>query len=106
MTLAERDRAPYSFRETFNQKSRSSSPALLPGPSREQLQERNQMNGQPYVPPRVWTGDAGETGGSFACIHRAIAGATQGKALPLGATPLHIYSLPNPTAPHNKKNTW
>src|SRR3546814_7179300 len=84
MTLAERDRAPYSFRETFNQKSRSSSPALLPGPSREQLQERNQMTGEPYVPPRVWTWDAGETGGAFASINRPIAGATHEKDLPNG----------------------
>src|SRR3546814_13939855 len=84
------------LRETFNQKSRSSSPALLPGPSREQLQERNQMTGEPYVPPRVWTWDAGETGGAFASINRPIAGATHEKDLPIGEHPLQLYSLATP----------
>src|SRR3546814_12305157 len=97
------------LRETFNQKSRSSSPALLPGPSREQLQERNQMTGEPYVPPRVWTWDAGETGGAFASINRPIAGAPPAKDLPIGAHPLPLYSLatPNgqkgPPQPHDRK---
>src|SRR3546814_3544289 len=65
-------------------------------PSREQLQERNQMTGEPYVPPRVWTWDAGETGGAFASINRPIAGATHEKDLPIGEHPLQLYSLATP----------
>src|SRR3546814_5294107 len=84
------------LRETFNQKSRSSSPALLPGPSREQLQERNQMTGEPYVPPSVWTWDAGETGGAFTSINSPIAGATHEKDLPSGEHHLQLYSLVKP----------
>src|SRR3546814_16944687 len=90
------------LRETFNQKSRSSSPALLPGPSREQLHERNQMTGEPYVPPRVWTWAAGETGGAFASINRPIAGATTATALTIARHDHPLYSL---APPHGQTGT-
>src|SRR3546814_4961212 len=54
------------------------------------------MTGEPYVPPRVWTWDAGETGGAFASINRPIAGATHEKDLPIGEHPLQLYSLATP----------
>lgn len=54
------------------------------------------MTGEPYVPPRVWTWDAGKTGGAFASINRPIAGATHEKDLPVGEHPLQLYSLATP----------
>src|SRR5277367_1597384 len=41
-----------------------------------------------YVPPKVWTWDK-ESGGRFA-------GATHGKALPIGRHPFQLYSLATP----------
>lgn len=48
-----------------------------------------------YVPPKVWTWDAG-SGGRFASINRPIAGPTHEKDLPVGEHPLQLYSLGTP----------
>ena len=49
----------------------------------------------PYIPPKIWTWDQ-ESGGRFASINRPVAGATHGKALPVGKHPLQLYSLATP----------
>ncbi|MEP3303998.1 MAG: glutathione-dependent disulfide-bond oxidoreductase, partial [Roseibium sp.] len=48
-----------------------------------------------YVPPKVWTWDAGN-GGEWSKINRPIAGATHEKELPRGKHPLQLYSLGTP----------
>lgn len=48
----------------------------------------------PYTPPRVWA--TKESGGRFARINRATAGATHAQALPVGRHPLQLYSLATP----------
>ena len=48
-----------------------------------------------YVPPKVWTWDAGN-GGQFANINRPVSGATHDKALPVGAHPIQLYSMGTP----------
>ena len=48
-----------------------------------------------YVPPKVWTWDAG-SGGRFANINRPIAGPTHEAELPVGEHPLQLYSLATP----------
>jgi GSH-dependent disulfide-bond oxidoreductase len=48
-----------------------------------------------YVPPKVWTWEAG-SGGRFANINRPIAGPTHEKELPRGKHPLQLYSLGTP----------
>lgn len=48
-----------------------------------------------YVPPKVWRWEE-PSGGKFAAINRPISGATQEKALPIGAHPLQLYSLATP----------
>ncbi|TNE38942.1 MAG: glutathione-dependent disulfide-bond oxidoreductase, partial [Alphaproteobacteria bacterium] len=54
------------------------------------------MNNQStYVPPKVWNSDT-ESGGKFAKINRATAGATHEKKLPVGKHPLQLYSLGTP----------
>ena len=53
------------------------------------------MTDATYVPPRVWTWDAG-SGGKFANINRPIAGATHDKVLPKGKHPMQLHSLATP----------
>ena len=48
-----------------------------------------------YTPPKVWTPPAG-SGGRFASINRAVAGATHERDLPVGRHPLQLYSLATP----------
>nr|WP_170844700.1 glutathione-dependent disulfide-bond oxidoreductase [Aliiruegeria lutimaris] len=48
-----------------------------------------------YVPPKVWTWDAG-SGGEWASINRPISGPTHDKELPRGKHPLQLYSLATP----------
>ncbi|BFM03046.1 glutathione-dependent disulfide-bond oxidoreductase [Psychrobacter alimentarius] len=48
-----------------------------------------------YVPPKVWVQDK-ENGGKFASINRPTAGARYEKALPVGDSPLQLYSLNTP----------
>ena len=48
-----------------------------------------------YVPPKVWSWDAG-SGGKFANINRPIAGPTQDKDLVSGKHPLQLHSLATP----------
>ncbi|WP_289036496.1 glutathione-dependent disulfide-bond oxidoreductase [uncultured Roseibium sp.] len=48
-----------------------------------------------YVPPKVWTWDAGN-GGEWSKVNRPIAGATHEKELPRGKHPLQLYSLGTP----------
>ncbi|MGH8854346.1 MAG: glutathione-dependent disulfide-bond oxidoreductase [Telluria sp.] len=48
-----------------------------------------------YVPPAVWTPPA-SSGGAFASINRAVAGATHEQELPVGKHPLQLYSLGTP----------
>lgn len=48
-----------------------------------------------YVPPKVWVPPA-SSGGTFAAINRATAGATHDKPLPVGKHPLQLYSLATP----------
>lgn len=48
-----------------------------------------------YVPPKVWVPPA-SSGGTFAAINRATAGATHEKPLPVGKHPLQLYSLATP----------
>ena len=54
-------------------------------------------NNQPagYVPPKVWTWEAGN-GGQFANINRPTSGATHDKALPVGKHPFQLYSMGTP----------
>ncbi len=47
-----------------------------------------------YIPPQVWT--AKPSGGRFAAINRATAGATHDRELPVGRHPLQLYSLGTP----------
>ncbi len=49
-----------------------------------------------YVPPTVWTWEAGAATGKFASINRPIDGATHDKVLPIGKHPLQLYSLATP----------
>jgi GST-like protein len=53
------------------------------------------MTDATYVPPKVWTWDAG-SGGKFANINRPIAGATHDKVLPKGKHPMQLHSLATP----------
>jgi GST-like protein len=53
------------------------------------------MTNTTYVPPKVWTWDAG-SGGKFANINRPIAGATHDKVLPKGKHPMQLHSLATP----------
>ncbi|MBU3004465.1 glutathione-dependent disulfide-bond oxidoreductase [Paraglaciecola arctica] len=53
------------------------------------------MSDATYVPPKVWTWDAG-SGGKFANINRPVAGATHEKTLPVGKHPLQLHSLATP----------
>jgi GST-like protein len=53
------------------------------------------MTDAAYIPPKVWTWDQ-PSGGQFANINRPTAGATHGKALPVGKHPLQLYSLATP----------
>jgi GST-like protein len=53
------------------------------------------MTNTTYVPPKVWTWDAGG-GGKFANINRPIAGATHDKVLPKGKHPMQLHSLATP----------
>lgn len=53
------------------------------------------MPDTPYTPPRVWTPE-GSSGGRFADINRATAGATHEKDLPRGRHPMQLYSLGTP----------
>ncbi|MFT6589433.1 MAG: GST-like protein [Rhodoferax sp.] len=48
-----------------------------------------------YVPPKVWTWDAGN-GGEWAKINRPIAGPTHESTLARGQHPLQLYSLGTP----------
>src|ERR1700743_2789050 len=48
-----------------------------------------------YVPPKVWTWTK-PSGGTFANINRPISGPTHEKELPVGRTPLQLYSLATP----------
>ena len=48
-----------------------------------------------YVPPKIWTWDAG-SGGKFASINRPVSGATKEKELAVGKHPLQLYSLATP----------
>jgi GST-like protein len=48
-----------------------------------------------YVPPKVWTWNAGN-GGKFANINRPVSGATHERVLPIGRHPLQLYSLGTP----------
>ena len=50
---------------------------------------------KPYQPPTVWSSDKA-SGGQFAGINRAVAGATHEKELPVGEHPLQLYSLATP----------
>jgi GST-like protein len=53
------------------------------------------MTDAAYIPPKIWTWDQ-PSGGQFANINRPTAGATHGKALPVGKHPLQLYSLATP----------
>ena len=53
------------------------------------------MTDATYVPPKVWTWEAG-SGGKFANINRPIAGATHDKTLPVGKHPMQLHSLATP----------
>ena len=53
------------------------------------------MTDATYIPPKVWTWDAG-SGGKFANINRPIAGPTQDKDLASGQHPLQLHSLATP----------
>ena len=53
------------------------------------------MTDATFVPPKVWTWDAG-SGGKFANINRPIAGATRDKVLPKGKHPMQLHSLATP----------
>ncbi len=48
-----------------------------------------------YMPPAVWTWDAGN-GGPFASINRPTAGAQVERELPVGTHPFQLYSLGTP----------
>jgi GST-like protein len=48
-----------------------------------------------YTPPKVWTAPS-SSGGRFASINRAVAGATHDRPLPVGRHPLQLYSLATP----------
>lgn len=48
-----------------------------------------------WVPPKVWHSNV-ESGGRFASINRATAGAREEKALPRGAHPFQLHSLGTP----------
>ncbi|MEP6356724.1 MAG: glutathione-dependent disulfide-bond oxidoreductase [Hyphomicrobiales bacterium] len=48
-----------------------------------------------YIPPKVWKWES-ESGGTFACINRPIAGPTFDKEMPKGKHPLQLYSLATP----------
>ncbi|WDR03063.1 glutathione-dependent disulfide-bond oxidoreductase [Devosia algicola] len=48
-----------------------------------------------YVPPRIWTWDAGN-GGEWSKINRPISGATHEATLPQGKHALQLYSLGTP----------
>ncbi len=61
--------------------------------SQDQDPSANQPSG--YVPPQVWTWEAGN-GGQFAAINRPTSGATHDKSLPVGDHGLQLYSLGTP----------
>lgn len=48
-----------------------------------------------YVPPKVWTHNAGN-GGKFASINRPVSGATHERELPQGKHDFQLYSLATP----------
>ena len=48
-----------------------------------------------YTPPKIWTAPS-SSGGRFASINRAVAGATHDRPLPVGRHPLQLYSLATP----------
>jgi GST-like protein len=48
-----------------------------------------------YTPPKIWQAPE-SSGGRFANINRATAGATHDKPLPVGKHPLQLYSLGTP----------
>ena len=48
-----------------------------------------------YTPPKIWTAPS-SSGGRFASINRAVAGATHERPLPVGRHPLQLYSLATP----------
>jgi GST-like protein len=56
---------------------------------------RSMPSDTPYVPPKVWTWDAGN-GGEFANINRPIAGSTHELDLPRGKHGFQLYSLGTP----------
>ena len=52
-------------------------------------------NTSAYITPKVWVAPE-SSGGRFANINRAVAGATHEKELPVGRHPLQLYSLGTP----------
>jgi GSH-dependent disulfide-bond oxidoreductase len=55
----------------------------------------NALTTPTYTPPKIWQAPA-SSGGTFAHINRATAGATHDKPLPVGKHPLQLYSLGTP----------
>jgi GST-like protein len=54
------------------------------------------MSQHEYQPPRVWTWEQPEDGGTWSSINRPVSGATHETTLPQGKHPLQLYSLGTP----------